>query len=75
MDNYILQKDVEVEGHKYRFAIFEARENDTVFFYTAFAEIFEGEYFELIYGERFETEQEAWQGIQYLMQYLVNFEE
>lgn len=73
MDNYILQKDVEVKGDKYRFAIFEEIEGGNVYFYTAFAEISEGEHFELIYGERFESEQEAWQGIQYLMQYLVDF--
>ncbi|MFE4525702.1 MULTISPECIES: hypothetical protein [Niallia] len=74
MEQYILQKDVELQGHKYRFAIFEMQEKDGIYFYSIFAEIFEEETFELIHGGRFVSEEAAKGDLKHVLYYLVHGE-
>lgn len=57
MEEYILKKDLQVQVHIYRIAIFQ--EKDGVLYYSVFAEVFENVTFELIHGGRFESEEAA----------------
>lgn len=72
LGDYILLKDIELNGHKYRFAIFDKQENDVLWYYTAFAEIFEEDDFELIHGGQFETLREAENDIKVLIDFLIS---
>ncbi|GLB61793.1 MULTISPECIES: hypothetical protein [Bacillaceae] len=73
MEEYILKKDLRVQGHTYRIAIFQ--EKDGVLYYSVFAEIFEDETFELIHGGRFESEEAAKEYLIRVLYCLVHWEE
>ncbi|PLR70279.1 hypothetical protein [Bacillus sp. UMB0728] len=72
LGDYILLKDIELHGQKYRFAIFDKQENGVLWYYTAFAEIFEEDDFELIHGGQFKTLKEAENDIKALIDLLIN---
>ncbi|MEN2465639.1 hypothetical protein [Ornithinibacillus sp. JPR2-1] len=60
--DYIMNKDIYVDDSVYRIAILTGEEKEQLWFYTVFAQIFKDEVhesFELIYGNRFKTEEDA----------------
>ncbi|MEK5104943.1 hypothetical protein MKX83_23660 [Cytobacillus sp. FSL M8-0252] len=73
MEDYILKKDLQVQGHTYRIAIFQ--EKDGALYYSVFAEIFENEAFELIHGGSFDSREDAEEDIKNILRYLVSVED